>query len=258
MLGKLLKYEVKATSMVFLYMYLAIIGLAIFNRVSITFDFQWGEAATGCIVVALFVALGVITIIMAIQRFNKNLLGDEGYLMFTLPVDSKKIIISKLLVTLMWTVISAIVAILALLILFSAYINWQEAREFFSEMGVLWNKFNAEIMAQAHITAGGFVVGIIVGIIVGYIELILMIYGSLTVAQLPVFSKHRGLSAFGTFFVVNVIANNVLMSFLTHVVDLNEASAKVAMLSGIVIAVIICIGLFFGINTILSKHLNLE
>lgn len=258
MLGKLLKYEVKATSMVFLCMYLAIIGLAIFNRVSISLDFQWGKALTGCIVVALFVALGVMTIIMAIQRFNKNLLGDEGYLMFTLPVDSKKIIISKLLVTLMWTVISGIVAVLALLILFSAYIDWQGASRFFSEMGILWNKFNAEIMEQAHITAGGFVVGIIVGIIVGYIELILMIYGSLTVAQLPVFSKHRGISAFGTFFVVNLIANNVLMSFLTHVVDLNEASAKTAMLSGIVIAVIICIGLFFGINTILSKHLNLE
>ena len=35
----------------------------------------------------LFMAAFVLTLIIQIQRFSKNLLGDEGYLMFTLPAS---------------------------------------------------------------------------------------------------------------------------------------------------------------------------
>ena len=258
MLRKLLKYEVKATAMVFVCMYLAIIGLSIFNKLFNTFNFQRGKVLTGCIVVALFVALGVTTVIMAVQRFNKNLLGDEGYLMFTLPVDSKKIIISKLLVTLMWTVISGLVAIISFIILFSAYMDWYSIKEVISQIQVLWHSFNEEITEQIHMNAGVFISCIAIGGAASYIEFILIIYGSLTVAQLPVFSKHRGLSAFGTFFVLNILVNNVLTAIFARCINLSETSAQAIILSGITVVIIICIGLFFGINTILSKHLNLE
>ncbi len=258
MLRKLIKYEVKATSMIFICMYLAIIGLSIFNKLFTTVHFEWGIVATGCIVVALFVALGVVTVMMAVQRFNKNLLGDEGYLMFTLPVDSKKIIISKLLVTLMWTAISGIVAVLALAILFSINVEWYTIKEAFTHIGDMWPQFNTEIQAEMGLSAWGFINSMIIAIVVSYIEFILMIYASLTVAQLPVFSKHRGLSAFGAFFIFNILINNILTAIFVRCICLANPSGKTTMLLGITGVVIISIGLFFGINTILSKHLNLE
>lgn len=258
MLGKLLKYEIKATSMVFICMYLAIIGLSVFNKLFNTFNLQWGKAMTNCILVALFVALGVITVIMAVQRFNKNLLGDEGYLMFTLPVDTKQIIISKLLITLMWTVISGLVAIISFIILFSAYLDWHAIKEAIVQIPVLWNNLSEEIMRGTHMNAWVFTGGIVIGAIVSYIEFILMIYSSLTVAQLPVFSKHRGLSAFGTFFILNIIINNILTKIFDCFIDFSEVATQNIMLGGIACVVVISIGLFFGINTILSKHLNLE
>lgn len=258
MLGKLLKYEIKATSMVFVCMYLAIIGLSIFNKLFNTFNFQQGKVFTEVIVVALFVTLGVITVIMAVQRFNKNLLGDEGYLMFTLPVDSKKIIISKLLVTLMWTVISGFVAIISFIILFSGYLDWYSIKEAISQIQVLWQELNEKIIEGSQMTAGVFTICLLIGGIVSYIEFILVIYGSLTVAQLPVFSKHRGLSAFGAFFVLNIVINHILTAIFDCFIDFSKVPAQTIILGGIIVVIIISAGLFFGINVILSKHLNLE
>lgn len=45
---------------------------------------------------ALCVAIVVLTAMIIIQRFNKNLIGDEGYLMFTLPVSHVQLLTSKL------------------------------------------------------------------------------------------------------------------------------------------------------------------
>lgn len=258
MLRKLLKYEVKATSMIFIFMYIAIIGLAIFNKIFNSFEFEWGIVATAGVLVALFMALGVITVIMAVQRFNKNLLGDEGYLMFTLPVDNKKIIISKLLVTIMWTFFSGIVALLTFMILCSTYIDWYTIKEAVEQIQVHWRELDAELRINTQMSIWGFMICMAIAIIVSYTEFILMIYGSLTIAQLPIFSKHRGLSAFGAFFVFNIIINNILTTIIFGIVDINTLSPKMVMIGGIIFSVIISIGLFVGINIILNKHLNLE
>ena len=44
---------------------------------------------------ALLIAIVVLNILIVIQRFWNGLLKDEGYLMFTLPVSSRKLILSK-------------------------------------------------------------------------------------------------------------------------------------------------------------------
>ena len=60
---------------------------------------------------ALLAMLAVI-VIVAVQRFYKNLLGDEGYLMFTLPATPGQQIFSKLLVSLVWSLMGIVVVIL--------------------------------------------------------------------------------------------------------------------------------------------------
>ena len=44
-------------------------------------------------------ALGAYTCVVTIQRFYKGLLGQEGYLMFTLPVKNWQLVFSKALVS---------------------------------------------------------------------------------------------------------------------------------------------------------------
>lgn len=96
MLGKLLKYELKATSRTFLPIYGALILVALGNRLFRMGNINLGFGLTTAILVGLFVALGVLTLMVTIQRFNRNLLGDEGYLMFTLPVGPNQLIFLSL------------------------------------------------------------------------------------------------------------------------------------------------------------------
>ena len=97
MLGKLLKYELKATSRVFVPLYIAILVVSIVNGLSLNLEIFNIQGLATIILMCLFISLFVITIVVTIQRFNKNLLKDEGYLMFTLPVSSKYLVLSKYL-----------------------------------------------------------------------------------------------------------------------------------------------------------------
>ena len=47
-----------------------------------------------------------------VYRFYKNLMTDEGYLMFTLPVSRSQLIWSKLIVSMAWGILSAVLAAL--------------------------------------------------------------------------------------------------------------------------------------------------
>lgn len=67
--------------------------------------------------VTSFVIMGVMTLVLILQRFNQGLLGNEGYLMFTLPVSRTQLIGSKLFVSIVAQLISAVVVLLSLFII---------------------------------------------------------------------------------------------------------------------------------------------
>src|SRR5690554_3907592 len=103
MLGKLLKHEIKATSRLFLPMFASVILVALINKV-VSSPFEQNGLSFSLVIrgsdlmsliqlfsvltfiLLLLVAIGMSFFVM-IQRFYKNLLRDEGYLMFTLPVQ---------------------------------------------------------------------------------------------------------------------------------------------------------------------------
>ena len=59
----------------------------------------------------LYVATGVLTLIFICERFYKGLLGDEGYLMFTLPASVSAHIGAKTLSALILELLSFLVAV---------------------------------------------------------------------------------------------------------------------------------------------------
>ena len=66
---------------------------------------------------AIGVAIGVVCIVTIIQRFTKNLLGREGYLMHTLPVHPEQLVASKLISSMVWVICSGVVGILSVLLM---------------------------------------------------------------------------------------------------------------------------------------------
>lgn len=268
MLGKLLKYELKATSRVFIPLYIAILIVSIVNGLSLNLEILNIQGLATIILMCLFISLFVITIVVTIQRFNKNLLKDEGYLMFTLPVSSKHLVLSKYLTSLIWTFLSFVVAFLSFTIIFMIpTYKYFDFSYFINEFNLLFsNMLNLNILGQF--------IKIILLMIISYTIFIFNVYLALSVGQLPIFNRFRNVSSFIGFLVINL-----LISYAQNIVSLfvNDASVNIEAIDNInyainsvtsivskglniaiVINIIIILVLFFATTYILDKKLNLE
>ena len=122
MLSKLMYHEFKATRRVFFPAYGIMLALAVISSVFMILSSNLQRLAVPlallllAYVLSLF-AVGVLSFVYMIVRFYKNLLGDEGYLMFTLPATPAQLIWSKCLVSTIWMVVSSILCIVTLGIL---------------------------------------------------------------------------------------------------------------------------------------------
>lgn len=268
MLGKLLKYELKATSRVFIPLYIAILVVSIVNGLSLNLEILNIQGLATIVLMCLFISLFVITIVVTIQRFNKNLLKDEGYLMFTLPVSSKYLVLSKYLTSLIWTFLSFVVAFLSFTIIFMIpTYKYFDFSYFINEFNLLFsNMLNLNILGQF--------LKIILLMIISYTIFIFNVYLALSVGQLPIFNRFRNVSSFIGFLVINLIisyAQNIVSLFVNDasvnieaIDNINYAISSVTSIVSkglniaIVINIIIILVLFFATTYILDKKLNLE
>ena len=268
MLGKLLKYELKATSRVFIPLYIAILVVSIVNGLSLNLEILNIQGLATIVLMCLFISLFVITIVVTIQRFNKNLLKDEGYLMFTLPVSSKHLVLSKYLTSLIWTFLSFVVAFLSFTIIFMIpTYKYFDFSYFINEFNLLFsNMLNLNILGQF--------LKIILLMIISYTIFIFNVYLALSVGQLPIFNRFRNVSSFIGFLVLNLLisyAQNIVSLFVNDasvnieaIDNINYAISSVTSIVSkglniaIVINLIIILVLFFATTYILDKKLNLE
>lgn len=117
MLGKLIKYDIRSTWRDFVGIYLAILLGVIF--LPLLFGFVNSSVANilaGFLVMGIIISTIVIMIIMLFQIFNTNVFSKEGYLTMTLPVRGSELVVSKLVVSTMWIVLTGIVSMLGILI----------------------------------------------------------------------------------------------------------------------------------------------
>ncbi len=269
MLGKLLKYEIKATSRTFMPLYGALLLVSLVsNLLSYSLsDFNLGFGITFTLLIGLFVALGVMTLVVLIQRFNVNLLGDEGYLMFTLPVKAHQLILSKLITTIFWSFLSCIVSILTFILLVDG-LNFSFFKELFT---VLLTEFTSisETLSKVmqHELFRQTITLILLVLALGlstYIGIILEIYLALSIGQFPIFCKHRNIASIVAFFVINSV-----LQFITPILMLLAGNFFPLGLSFfynpilwlslyLTFVIMVDVLFFFTIQTILNKHLNLE
>ena len=119
MLTKLLKHEFRATARIMGPLYLVLLAVALgFNfsaRLMDSGNFVLNMLAA-LVVMAYVVAITavfIVAFILMLQRFYKNLLGDEGYIMFTLPASVHQHVWSKLIVSSVWFIITGVVVMLS-------------------------------------------------------------------------------------------------------------------------------------------------
>lgn len=128
MLRKLMKHELRATGRVIVPIILVLLCAALGARFSLTSFLDSKNnvlivlgsllaVAYSIAIAGLFIAC---LVLMAV-RFYRNMMGDEGYLMFTLPVNVHQHIWSKLLTATIWVVLSGMAVILSASILVVGY-----------------------------------------------------------------------------------------------------------------------------------------
>lgn len=123
MLGKLLKYEWKATGKILCLVNLALILITLVGCCILNTDIFDNENAIplAILLITLYTlslaAIGIITLIYLFLRFYRNLFTAEGYLMHTLPVTPGQLFHSKLIVGYFWICLNSILGIVSVSLL---------------------------------------------------------------------------------------------------------------------------------------------
>lgn len=264
MLGKLLKYEMKSVGRLFLILdavvlILAVVTGAIFHGYA---DLEHIGIIAGVLFtlyMILIVALVIVTIIMIIQRFYKNMLGGEGYLMHTLPVPTWMHITVKVIAAFIWSVIASVVSVIScLLLLFIGFGDIEEIRE-------MMNVFSEYVDISA-----GIAVLLVITMIVQLVRMLLCVYASMAVGGSAY--KHKILFSFLAFIVFTIVYN--LISNIVSVgkiVDIADAALDdmafsfdfnsfmgMTLVPTLILDLIFAVAYFVLTNYFLKKKLNLE
>jgi hypothetical protein len=264
MLGKLAKYELKATARFFLPLYGALILMAAINRLAMEISarniasvlMSILSSVTMTAYVILTVGVFALTFIVMLQRFYKNLVKDEGYLMFTLPVKVWQMVVSKLAVSLLWFIASAVSLLASILVMTYTHGALACIREFFAVV----NGFIAQNIGP---------VGLIYAeaallIILSGIMYVMMFYGAMSLGSL---FKNKSLGAFGGFFILYFVQQlfNIIMviagiglNFESSDIPFNIATAQYFIWGGAAYFLLFGVCYFILTNYILTKKLNLE
>ena len=199
MLGKLMKYEWKATWKLLLPMDLFIVVMSILTYITVQLSFfdsdNYLVNMTGVIVLITYIismfVISIGTMIYLIYRFYTSVYSDEGYLLHTLPVDKHHVIISKAVVSAAWIIINAVLIYLSIFFLLSTQKAFVEAItdsfDYYMKMANDYNK-----------VSGLSVLMTLIASFFALLARILKITACVSLGQLS--SNHKILSAFGFYY----------------------------------------------------------
>ncbi len=266
MFGKLMKYELKSLSKGLVPLYGAILAVALINQFmfwmngTMQMDMDVPQMTAIMVYTALCVAVAVMTLVIIVQRFYKGLLGQEGYLMFTLPVPTWQLTCSKLLGATIMTIVSGIVGLLSVMILGANDINWAdfflEAGTVFSDLGINHVAMGAEVALAGLASTLASVTQIYLAIALGHLA-----------------NKHRVAMAFVWYIAINVaqsilagfftmgsqsMVNGMVEFFLNTMIASPSTGVHTMMAIGIASSLVQAVIFYFGTNYILKNKLNLE
>ena len=265
MLGKLMKHEFRATARIMLPVMGAMVALALLANLSIRglagnlSDVPLLRILFVLIIIFFSVAVvatAVMSLVIMVSRFYRNLLKDEGYLMFTLPVSIHELIWSKLIVSLVMALMALNLSHTNLQMIIEQFPSWSEIMGWLDEAGV-----RGQVIT--------FLVQSVFGTLIGILAACLHFYAAMSLGHM--FSRDKVLLSV-VFFVVISFAFNLMemgygvvgfgLSDLEHV-DMENARDGLSFVStviwhGIGLSAVQAGVLYLATYLGLKKGLNLE
>lgn len=268
MFGKLMKYELRYLIRIFAPMWAAVIALCVTFRLTIGPQMK-GEnlyiegneaiipAVIGVVTVFAIMTMMIVATVVLIQRFYKGMYGDEGYLMFTLPVTTGSLIHSKALSAMLMLLGTEAVTLLGILVMVSFPQIWNELNMNLPEMFQMLLDMNGLTAGEAALLMFWLAVA---GLLTAAQE-IYMIGLAISVGQL--WKKHPVAGAIIAFYVISIVIGGIEAVFGfngSYMLMENLMYSDVAfgmLLYMTVRAVILLLVSFFGTKMIMEKKLNI-
>lgn len=206
MLGRLMKYEWKATWKLLVPANLLIVVTSFFSWIAwrrMRYDGYDVNAVVNLaalvLLVTSFLSMFVVIVgsaIYLIWRFYTSTYGDQGYLLHTLPVDKHHIIIAKVLVSTAWILLSTVLMCIYMYLDYSTTLD---------EVGVALEEILKAVLTQwfGNTESAFYVVMGIIMMIVGMLVRVLKVTACISLGQLS--SNHKLLTAFGFYYAIYVV-----------------------------------------------------
>ena len=271
MLGKLIKHEFRAINRIFIPVNVALLALGLLGGilgVLLVGDLANAGPATSLVIVMMWflfimamLAGGFIPVVVTILRFWKNLLGSEGYLMFTLPVTRRDLIFSKLIPATTWFVLTILSIIIAGLLVIGGVLLGGATYFQFIELRFLFEEITRQFY-WADIEIGNavlFTILSIISLVFSIASSLLILYASMAIAQLS--NQARIIIAIAAWVGLNfatTIAYFIGAIFGSLVFPVLATNMLASTAVGIIWYLLLCVVFFIITEQILSKRLNLQ
>lgn len=256
MLLKLLKYDFRAMWKQFSLIWGAALALALVNRFTLFRDTASTISSEDGVLMfafmAVIVAMFVLAVIFVVNRFSKGLLGDEGYLMFTLPVRPWQLVLSKLICGTVTWVGCGVVALFSPALMLPLNLPDLLQFPFWSDIfrGIMKHPGVLALIAEFCLAALSFLVLFIASM-----------YLAMAIGHL--FSRHRRLISVAVFIGLYILIANLYdwvfsYKFVQSLVDAAIDNAYGTMLTASAIMLVPAALFLAAVCWILENKLNLE
>ena len=224
MLGKLLKYEWRGLRLPFLIMLVVLAATTTLTcGVIFTINPKFDETIVGYSLMALVLSIflyyfGIIgcslgTSLIVVIRFYKTCYTDQGYLTHTLPVSSKQLLNMKILAAIVTNLLMILAIVTSIFIIvqvglhhvFSFVPDYMEYTydQFYREFIEVFSNSFRDFEDELGISFGLYFAYLIVYGIISLIDIIIIVFGCVSLGQL--FTKHRIVGAIAAYFIVQFI-----------------------------------------------------
>ena len=267
MVKKLIKYDFASYMRLLIPIQLAVLGIAVINRIVQLFENYDNEvygiifgSSLGLYIISIVVAL-VLTTIIAIVRFYQGMYSNEGYLSHTLPVTPTQHIFSKLIVSMLFELGTLFTVFVSFCIATLGEMNI----EIFKAAGFLFGK----AFERLHWNFPFYIAEFVLLMIIAFAAAMLKLYFCISVGQLA--QKKKILLAVGVYFgiyIITQIIGTVFIVFVTLNPDLFERLGEwieknielfwhISTIGSAVISLVIGSVYFLLTRFIMSRKLNL-
>ncbi len=208
MLGKLIKYEFKATSRYFVPIFIAMILVFFINSLLVYANLNYvevNEVVVGIMIALTFgviIALSIIGIYVSAKRFAQGVFGDEGYLTNTLPVKTHEIIISKTVVMFLFGLFSFIVMAVSIgMVCVAMYSSLppEGIKSFWDSLEQAYPFITSDLILA--------IVFFMISLIIGMISSPLLIFLCVSIGHLKAFVSHKYLVGILSYVIITVIVS---------------------------------------------------